>query len=177
MIFIFGGLYIKNEKSIIFSTNDNKLLEHELLKWDLKHFKEITSGKTVVMGWNTFESIGCKPLPNRYNIIISNKKYTTEYQNIHFMTYKQFIEEYKNKNDIFIIGGIMLFNTVLKCNPECVDEVYITKVYKKDYKCTNNTVKFNIEWLNKFVKIKDPYNSIIKDDNLSAKIVLYKKMK
>ena len=50
---------------------DNKLLWY--LPNDLKRFKRLTTGKTVVMGRKTFESIG-KPLPNRKNIILTNNK-------------------------------------------------------------------------------------------------------
>lgn len=38
---------------------------------DLRWFKEMTSGESVVMGRKTFESLGCKPLPNRVNIVLS----------------------------------------------------------------------------------------------------------
>ena len=48
---------------------DNKLLWY--LPNDLKRFKRLTTGKTILMGRKTFESIG-KPLPNRKNIILSN---------------------------------------------------------------------------------------------------------
>ena len=41
------------------------------IKDDMKHFKEITSGHTVVMGRTTWESLKVKPLPNRNNIVIS----------------------------------------------------------------------------------------------------------
>ena len=47
---------------------DNKLLWH--LSEDLKNFKKVTTGKMVVMGRKTFESIG-KALPNRTNIVIT----------------------------------------------------------------------------------------------------------
>ena len=47
---------------------DNKLLWH--ISEDLKNFKKITTGKMIVMGRKTFESIG-KPLPNRTNVVIS----------------------------------------------------------------------------------------------------------
>ncbi|MBU1757915.1 dihydrofolate reductase [Patescibacteria group bacterium] len=39
---------------------------------DLKHFKDVTSGHTVVMGRNTYESIG-RPLPNRRNIALTSQ--------------------------------------------------------------------------------------------------------
>ena len=41
------------------------------LKTDLRHFKEYTSNKIIVMGRKTYESIG-RPLPNRINLIVSN---------------------------------------------------------------------------------------------------------
>lgn len=48
--------------------NKNQLPRH--YSQDLQHFKKVTSGHIVVMGYNTFLSIG-KPLPNRRNIILS----------------------------------------------------------------------------------------------------------
>src|SRR5699024_5906766 len=41
---------------------------------DLKRFRELTEGGVVIMGRKTFESLGCKPLPNRCNIIISSNE-------------------------------------------------------------------------------------------------------
>ena len=49
----------------------NKLPWH--LPNDLKYFKRLTSGKTVIMGRKTYESIG-RPLPNRINIVITRAK-------------------------------------------------------------------------------------------------------
>ena len=39
---------------------------------DLRYFKEYTAGKTIVLGYNTYKSIGSKPLPYRNNIVISS---------------------------------------------------------------------------------------------------------
>src|SRR3954471_19616933 len=50
---------------------DNKLLWH--LPNDLKHFKDITTGGTVIMGRKTYDSVG-RPLPNRRNIIITRQQ-------------------------------------------------------------------------------------------------------
>ena len=49
---------------------DNDLLWH--LSDDLKHFKALTSGNTVVMGKRTFYSLPIRPLPKRRNIVISD---------------------------------------------------------------------------------------------------------
>ena len=51
---------------------DNKLLYY--IPSDLKRFKNITSGHTVIMGKKTFESMNSKPLPNRTNIVIAMEK-------------------------------------------------------------------------------------------------------
>ncbi len=47
---------------------DNKLLWH--IPEDLKNFKKVTTGKMIVMGRKTFESIG-KPLPDRANVVVT----------------------------------------------------------------------------------------------------------
>ena len=48
---------------------DNKLIWH--LPEDLKRFKKLTSGHTIIMGRKTFESLG-RVLPNRHHIILCN---------------------------------------------------------------------------------------------------------
>lgn len=50
---------------------DNDLLWH--LSADLKHFKQLTTGQTVVMGERTFLSLPRRPLPNRRNVVITDK--------------------------------------------------------------------------------------------------------
>ncbi len=94
---------------------------------DLKRFKEITTGHTVIMGRKTFESIG-KPLPNRTNIIITN--------NLDFqaqdITIAYSLDEAleKAKGDVFIIGGGEIFNqAILRA-----DKLYLTLV-KGDFNC------------------------------------------
>ncbi len=86
----------------------NKLLWN--LPNDLKHFKEITSGHTIVMGKNTFESIG-KALPNRINIVLTrDKNYEApdcEIKN----DINKLINLYKDsKEEVFIIGGASIYD-------------------------------------------------------------------
>lgn len=50
---------------------DNKLIWH--IPEDLKRFKELTSGKTIIMGRKTFESLG-RVLPNRKHIVLTRDK-------------------------------------------------------------------------------------------------------
>lgn len=69
--------------SIVVAMADNRVIGHEnRLPWhlpaDLKHFKQITMGKPILMGRKTFESIG-RPLPGRTNIVITrDESYTAE---------------------------------------------------------------------------------------------------
>ena len=63
--------------SIIAAIAKNRVIGNKnYLPWhlpaDFKYFKEATLGKTIVMGLNTFKSIGEKPLPDRKNIILNN---------------------------------------------------------------------------------------------------------
>ena len=75
---------------------------------DLKRFKELTTGNTVVMGRKTFDSIG-KPLPNRRNIVLTRQDIQIEGVEI-----IKSIEEIKNiKEDIFIIGGGEIYKSCL----------------------------------------------------------------
>lgn len=48
---------------------DNKLIWH--IKADLQRFKTLTSGHPIIMGRKTWDSLPFKPLPNRYNILIT----------------------------------------------------------------------------------------------------------
>lgn len=52
---------------------DNDLLWMRDLPADLRHFKQLTVGKSIIMGRRTFESIGSKPLPERQNIVLARQ--------------------------------------------------------------------------------------------------------
>lgn len=76
---------------------------------DMKHFKEITIGHTVIMGQTTFESIG-KALPGRKNIVLTlvpnYKAENCEISN----NLKEIAERYKDiDEEVFIIGGASIY--------------------------------------------------------------------
>lgn len=79
---------------------------------DLKFFKETTTGNAVVMGYNTFVSIG-KPLPNRLNIILSRTKGLEAAPDVLLLRSREEVLEFaKNfERDIYIIGGAQVFET------------------------------------------------------------------
>tara|TARA_X000000950_G_C13695022_1_gene569723 strand:- start:285 stop:773 length:489 start_codon:yes stop_codon:yes gene_type:complete len=105
---------------------DNDLIWH--LPADLKRFKNVTSGHPILMGRNTFESIG-KPLPNRTTVIITrNKDYVKEGCLI-ANSVEEAIELVQDKPEIFIIGGAQVYNYAMKNN--LVDALDITQVHHK----------------------------------------------
>lgn len=88
----------------------NKLLWH--ITEDLKHFKQITSGGTIVMGRKTYESIG-KPLPNRRNIVISrNKNLYIDGCEV-YSSIDEMIRNLADVGEVFIIGGGEIYNQTL----------------------------------------------------------------
>lgn len=103
----------------------------EKIPEDLRRFKLLTQEKIVVMGRKTWDSLPKKPLPDRLNIIISNK-----IKIIDTLTISMSIEEIKSRlkhalkdqdEEWFIIGGGQIYNELF---PFC-DRIYITKIYKK----------------------------------------------
>ena len=103
---------------------DNDLIWH--LPADLKRFKKVTTGHHILMGRNTFESIG-KPLPNRTTIIITrNKSYFKEGCLI-ANSIEEAIEMVENKDDIFIIGGAQIYKESMQKG--LVDRLDITQVH------------------------------------------------
>lgn len=100
------------------------------LSEDLKRFKEITSGHTIVMGRKTFDSIG-KVLPNRKNIVISSQLQNLDGKIKDLMFVSSLDEALdKAKGDIFIIGGGQVFAESITR----VDKLYLTKV-EGDFNC------------------------------------------
>ena len=140
--------------SLMVALSNNKVIGKDKdLPWyipsDLKNFRKVTSGKTVIMGRKTFESIG-KPLPNRYNIVISSnteemsKKYSN-FTSDQFCIVKSLnlakelcitLSGLKIHNPLFeefvFIGG----ETVYKEALSFVDKMYITRV---DTECSGDT--------------------------------------
>jgi dihydrofolate reductase len=104
---------------------DNKLLWK--IPDDMKRFKEITTGHTVIMGRKTFESIG-KVLPNRLNIILTrDPNYKIDDPNVKILGGVSDLEEYINdENENFVIGGAQIYSILM---PKC-QKLYVTQVDK-----------------------------------------------
>ena len=108
---------------------NNKLLFK--IPEDLRLFKQLTIGNVVLMGRKTFDSICCKPLPDRINIVITSVK---DFENAVITTFDNMetAVEYSEQNfpdkDLYIIGGGKIYKQGIKY----ADEIILTK-YNKLY--------------------------------------------
>jgi len=109
---------------VIGDSKTNKMPWH--LPTDLKNFKNITLGKTVVMGRRTFESIG-KALPGRRNIVITQDPQFKWRHKVN--TYASVAEAMaQEKEDLYAIGGQRIFEEAIKLIPTTF---FITTVLAK----------------------------------------------
>ena len=129
--------------SIIVATSKNRVIgNNNSLIWklpaDLKRFKQITTGNTIVMGRKTYESIG-KPLPNRRNIIITRD---TNYlvDNCEIVNSLEEALMLCN-NDCFIIGG----GEIYKQSIDIADKIYLTLV-QEDFEGDTYFPEIGKEW-------------------------------
>lgn len=100
---------------------DNKMPWH--LPEELAYFKKVTMGKPIVMGRNTFESIG-RPLPGRQNIVVSrNPDLVIDGVDV-VNSVEQAIEVADQCDELMIIGGAMLYEHML---PKA-DILYLTQI-------------------------------------------------
>jgi len=102
---------------------------------DLKHFKEITTGKTIVMGSKTYNSLG-RNLPNRRNVVITRG--ATTLAATPDATYSSLAEAMRGERDFLVIGGEHIFGDALKYQP---DTLHLT-IVKTD---AQGDVRFPIE--------------------------------
>ena len=104
---------------------EGQLLCH--LKEDMKHFREHTLNKVVVMGRSTLESLpNGEPLPDRTNVVLTrSSEFTREGVTVvHDM--EELMEELNNyaPDDVMIIGGASVYNEMM----DMCDILYVTKV-------------------------------------------------
>lgn len=105
---------------------DNKLLWH--ISEDLKRFKSITMGKTLVMGRKTFESLP-GVLPGRKHIVITrDKEFNPQHEQVEVIhSIDEIINKYRdNSVEVLIIGGGEIYKQLLPYT----DKLYLTKVFK-----------------------------------------------
>ena len=114
--------------SMIASVAKNNAIgfENKLIYWlpnDLKRFKQLTTGHTILMGRRTFESLPKGALPNRRNCVLTTS--VSELPGCEcFCSWDEFITTCKPDEEIFIIGGASLYKGLLdKADRLCLTEI------------------------------------------------------
>jgi len=115
---------------IVAASLNNVIGVNNTLPWhlpaDLKYFKNLTTGHSIVMGRNTFESIG-KPLPNRENIVITRNMHFKHEGLVVVYSIEEALQHCRQKehDEVFIIGG----DTIYKQTLAMADTIYLTRVH------------------------------------------------
>lgn len=104
---------------------DNELLWH--ISEDLKRFKRLTTGNTVVMGKKTWESLPRRPLPGRKNIVLTDNSKEIIENAVTCYSIEDALSKCTPDEEIFIIGGGSIYRQFMPL----ADRLYITHVHKK----------------------------------------------
>ena len=91
--------------------NDNKLIYW--LPDDLKRFKALTTGNTIIMGRRTFESLPKGALPNRRNVVITRQADYTAPNIEVFHSFEDALQACQNDDQVFVIGGESVYAAAL----------------------------------------------------------------
>ncbi len=121
---------------------DNKLIWH--LPEDLKRFKKLTTGHTIIMGRKTFESLG-RILPNRKHVILCNDmELNIEDENVEVLEDISMLKQYiDSTEENFVIGGATIYKLLLPyanklyltlIHEEFEGDVYFPEIKEKDWK-------------------------------------------
>ena len=114
---------------IIVATDRNMAIgyQNKLLFWlpnDLKRFKELTTGNTIIMGRNTFLSLPKGALPNRRNIVLSTRKDASFPGAETYSSLEEAIKACKEDEKIYIIGGASVYTQALPlADVLCITEI------------------------------------------------------
>lgn len=100
--------------------------KNKLLYWlpnDLKRFKALTTGHTIIMGRHTFETFPKGALPNRRNVVLSRKGITFEGAET-FDTLESALASCKPEETIYIIGGASVYTQAMSLADRlCLTEI------------------------------------------------------
>lgn len=141
---------------------NNGLIWH--LPNDLKYFRSVTDGKTIIMGRRTFESLP-RILPNRHHVVLSlGSDFPDEVER--FTSLDNLFEKYdKIKEEVFVIGGESIFSSFIHKS----DKLYLTEI---DAECFDADAYFPLFDKNEYDRVVLGNNS---DNGINYEHVLYRK--
>ena len=114
--------------SLIVAFDQNRVIGKDgTLPWnlprDLRRFKEISLGKTVVMGRKTHQSIG-RVLPERKNVVISSNPRLVDSDCLSFSSLRTALKALEGDKEVFIIGGESIYRESIPL----ADKIYLTEI-------------------------------------------------
>ena len=119
---------------------------NKLIYWlpnDLKRFKALTTGNTIIMGRRTFESLPKGALPNRRNIVLSRNGRAEDFPDCELYTsLDDALAQCHGHEDIYIIGG----NSVYKSSMPLADRLCLTLVHDTPKEADTFFPDFSGEW-------------------------------
>jgi dihydrofolate reductase len=127
--------------SLVSAMTDARVIGYKnQLPWklpaDLKRFKNITIGQTIIMGRKTFESLNSRPLPGRMNLVVTRnpeeqrKKNSPLPENLKFYSsLEAALEQCKKQKlaEAFVVGGQAIFEAALPL----ADKLYLTIIHQE----------------------------------------------
>lgn len=142
----------KNLSIIVALADDNAIGKDNDLIWhiseDLKRFKALTTGHTVVMGRNTWNSLPKKPLPKRRNIVVTHDEHFSPEGAEVAHSLQEIMELVKGEEEVFVMGGAALYQQLLPF----AQRLYVTHVYSA---YPEADVHFPVIDESVFVKVKE----------------------
>lgn len=137
---------------------NNGLIWH--IPEDLKRFKEITTGKTIIMGRNTFFSLG-RVLPNRKHVVLThlNEKVSDNPQVTTVYSLDDLQKYIHDEEENFVIGGAMMYKTLMpyaskmyitEIDEEFEGDAFFPEIEKDEWEITQKTKGLKDD--------KNPYN-------------------
>ena len=141
--------------SIIVAAAENNVIGREGdLPWhisdDLKRFKALTTGKPVIMGRATWDSLPKKPLPGRRNIVLTNNPdFKAEGAEV-FLMMSQAFDAVRDAPEVFVIGGGQIYSQAMLF----ANKIYMTRVHQ------------TIDGDTTFPAIPDTFKEIAREEHL-----------
>ncbi len=114
---------------IVAASQNNAIGKNNQLLWhisqDLKRFKQLTTGKTIIMGRKTFESLPNGALPNRKNIVVTRNPQFNAPNTLSVNSLEQAFQVCNAQEECFVIGGGDIYQQAMLY----ANKIYLTRIY------------------------------------------------